>query len=478
MAQKKQWNLRTKIVCTLGPAVYNSAAIEQLIRAGMNVARLNLSHGTFEEHTNYLRMVREAARRLKMNIAILLDLPGPKYRTGAMKNNAVELKNGSEVILTSQQVVGDNKLIPLNLPNLAKDIRIGNKVLLDDGAMQLRVKEIRGSDVVCKVIVGGILTSGRGVVVPGMRISEPFVTANLRENLDFAVQSKPDYIALSFVSKPEEVDQVREILRQNNSDIPLISKIERAEAVKNFDKILASSDGIMVARGDMGVEIPLKNVPIVQKDIIRRCNMVGKAVITATQMLESMINSPSPTRAEVTDVANAILDGTDAIMLSAETSIGKYPVQAVRMMFEIAKETENHLPYEQILDQRGQWLENQTDEVISFNACYTAYRLRAAAIVAFTQSGSTARRVSKYRSSKPVIAITPNPEVAGRLVLYWGVQAFQVCISPSMDDLFNIGSKLVKELNIAGPGDLIIITGGLPVGIAGTTNLLKVQEIK
>jgi pyruvate kinase len=477
MPNTRRWNHRTKIVCTLGPATCTPTLIERLIRSGMNVARLNRSHGTFEEHVHYIQVVRDAAKRLNTSVAILLDLPGPKYRTGEMKDGSAILKNGSEVILTSRKVAGDNKIIPLNFPNLSKDVKVGSTILVDDGAIQLRVRDIRGKDVVSRVTAGGVLTPGRGVVVPGVHISEPFLTDVLRNNLNFAVQQKPDYIALSFVTGPEEVEQVRDVLKQKNSDIPIISKIERGEAVRNFGKILAVSDGIMVARGDLGVEIPLKNVPLVQKEIIRRSNMAGKAVITATQMLESMINSPRPTRAEVSDVANAILDGTDAIMLSAETSIGKYPVQSVKMMFDIARETEQHLPYEQILTQRGSWLEHQTDELISYNACNTAHWLKAVAIVAFTQSGSTARRVSKYRPQTPVVAITPYQEIAGRLILNWGVQPFQIPNPSSVDDLFNIGSKLVKELNIARPGDLIIITGGLPVGVNSTTNLLKVEEI-
>lgn len=477
MPYKRQWNHRTKIVCTLGPATNTTAIIEKLIRSGMNVARLNRSHGTFDEHVHYIQMVRDAARRLNINVAILIDLPGPKYRTGKMKNASAILEKGSEVTLTSRNIAGDNKLIPLNFPNLSRDVEIGNTILVDDGAIQLRVQDIRGQDVISRVIVGGTLTPGRGVVVPGMRISGPFLTSVLLENLDFAIQQKPDYIALSFVTKAEEVEQVRDILKQKNSDIAIISKIERGEAVRHFDKILEVSDGVMVARGDLGVEIPLKNIPLVQKEIIRRSNMAGKAVITATQMLESMINSPRPTRAEVTDVANAILDGTDAIMLSAETSVGKYPVQSVKMMFEIARVTEQHLPYEQLLVQRGNWLENKTDELISYNACNTAHWLKAAAIVAFTQSGSTARRVSKYRPRTPVLAITPNQEIAGRLILCWGVQAFQIPNPTSVDDLFNIGTNLAIKLGIAKSRDLIVITGGLPVGVAGTTNLLKVQEI-
>jgi pyruvate kinase len=477
MPQKLLWKKRTKIVCTLGPGVNSALMIERLVKAGMNIARLNLSHGTFEEHAGYIRMVKETAARLGVTVSVMLDLPGPKYRTGKMQNGAVELKKGSQVILTPNPTVGDGKIIPLNYPSLYKDVRVGCSILLDDGAMQLKVEGVRGKDVVAKVIVGGTLTAGRGVVIPGAHISEPFMTATLRENLDFAIKQKPDFIALSFVSIPEDVEGVRKILQCKALDIPLISKIERGEAVKNFDEILAVSDCIMVARGDLGVEIPLKDIPMIQKEIIRRSNRAGKAVITATQMLESMINSARPTRAEVTDVANAILDGTDAIMLSAETSIGKYPVLAVEMMFQIAQETERHLPYEQLLSQRGEWMEHQTDELISYDACHTALLLKSAAIVAFTQSGSTARRVSKYRPHVPVIAITPVQETVGRLELYWGVHAFQIPNAPSIDELFRIASTLAKGLGIAESGDTIVVTGGIPMGVTGTTNMLKVQQI-
>jgi pyruvate kinase len=327
------------------------------------------------------------------------------------------------------------------------------------------------------VVEGGTITPGRGVVVPGVHVSEPFLTKILRRNLEFAIEQKPDYIALSFITSGEEVEQVRQILKSNGVDIPLIAKIEREEAIRNFAKILAASDGIMVARGDMGVEIPLKKVPPVQKWIIRKCNMAGKAVITATQMLESMVDSMRPTRAEVTDVANAIMDGSDAVMLSAETSIGKYPIEAVKIMEEIARETERHLPYEQMLAERGQWLKHQTDELIAYNACYTAHSLKAAAIVAYTHTGSTARRVSKNRPSTPIIAITPDQKIAERLVLYWGVRAFCVPGPATVDELFQKGASLAKDLGVARSGELIVITGGLPLGFSGRTNLLKVQSI-
>jgi len=451
--------------------------IEKLIRSGMSVARLNLSHGSFQEHARYVRLVRQAAKRLNSNVAVLMDLPGPKYRTGEMKDASVILKKGSEVTLTRRDIAGDSRTIPLNFPTLSEDVKIGSTILVDDGAIQLRVTNIHDKDVISRVMVGGILTARRGVVVPGARISEPFLTSILLRNLDFAILEKPDYIALSFVTLPEEIEQVRQILKLHHADIPIISKIERGEAVKNFSSILAASDGIMVARGDLGVEIPLKNIPHVQKELIRRSNMAFKAVITATQMLESMVNSPRPTRAEVTDVANAILDGTDAVMLSAETSIGKYPAQSVKMMSQIAAETEHHLRYEELLTDRGNWLKKQTDELISYSACNTAHWLKAAAIVAFTQSGSTARRVSKYRPRTPVIAMTPDQEVARRLILYWGVLAFHTPRLTSVDDLFKAGTRLAAELGIAKSGDLIVITGGLPIGVTGSTNLLKVQQI-
>jgi pyruvate kinase len=393
---------RTKIVCTIGPATGSAAVIEQLIKAGMNVARLNLSHGTCSEHARHIQTVRKLSQRLAIPVAILLDLPGPKYRTGKLKAGQATLKRGAQVILTTKQMEGDDKVIAVNLPALPQDVKVGDTALLDDGAMQLKVLAVQGTEVRCKVMVGGILTEGRGLVVPGMRTSSPFITDTLRECILFAVEQQPDYLALSFVSNAEDATSVRARLRENDADIPIIAKIERGVAVNKFDSILVTCEGIMVARGDLGMDIPLEKVPLVQKEIIRKCNQAGKPVITATQMLESMVNAPRPTRAEVADVANAIFDGTDAIMLSEETSIGKYPVQAVKTMVKIAREVEGKLPYEQMLAERGRWLEQETDEVISYSACHTAHNLGAAALVAFTQSGSTAGRVSKYRPRMPI----------------------------------------------------------------------------
>ena len=468
---------RTKIICTIGPATGSALAIERLIRSGMDIARLNLSHGTHSVHTRYIKIIRRVSKRLGVKVAILIDLPGPKYRTGELKDGRAILKKNTQVTLTTRKVEGDAALVPVNLPSLPQEIKVGDIVLLDDGAMQLRVLWKGDTEVRCRVVVGGTITPGRGLVVPGMRSSGPFVTASLSEHLLFAIYQKPDYLALSFVSDAGDISSVRAILRENNADIPLIAKIERVQAVTNFNHILSASDGIMVARGDLGVDIPLERVPLVQKEIIRKCNRAGKPVITATQMLESMVNAARPTRAEVSDVANAIFDGSDATMLSAETSVGKYPVAAVRTMAKIARETEKQLAYQDFLNERGGWLEQETDELISYSACYTAHSLGAVAIVAFTQSGSTARRVSKYRPEVPILAITPSEVISGRLLLHWGVYPFQIGEASTVDELFAIGARLAKDLGLAKPGDLVLITGGVPIGIAGSTNLLKVEKI-
>jgi len=477
MKQTGYFKRRTKIVCTIGPATGTASVIERLIRSGMNIARLNLSHGTRDVHAQYIRTVRRVSQRLGVKIAILMDLPGPKYRTGRLKDGQAILKKGALVTLTTRDIEGDAAAVPVNLPNLPQDVKIGDTVLLDDGAMQLRVLGKSGSEVKCRVIISGVLTERRGLVVPGMHTSGSFITDALREHIAFTVQQKPDYVAISFVRSAEDIFAVMAVLREYNADIPVISKIERGQAVRDFDDILSASDGIMVARGDLGVDIPLERVPFIQKDIIRKCNRVGKPVITATQMLESMVNAARPTRAEVTDVANAIFDGTDATMLSAETSVGKYPVQAVRTMARIALETEKRLPYAHLIAERSTWIERKTDELVSYSACHTAGSLGAVAIVAFTQSGSTARRVSKYRPQVPILAITPSDLVSGRLLLHWGVYPFQTSPASTVEELFEMGARLAREVGLARLGDLIVITGGVPIGIAGTTNLLKIEEI-
>jgi pyruvate kinase len=468
---------RTKIIATIGPASGSPELLADLISAGMNVARLNLSHGTLETHVEYIKNVRSESARLGVPVAVLIDIPGPKYRSGPLSSPSVRLEKGAAITLTTRQVVGDSSLVSVNLPTFPLDVRPADVILLDDGAMQLKCDTVRATDVGCIVLAGGVLTPGRGIAVPGRSSSMPFMTDQLKGYIEFALAQKPDFIALSFVSKPENMISVRELIKKTGADIPLIAKIERGAAVTDFDAILVESDAVMVARGDLGVDIPLERLPLVQKELIHKSNRAGKPVITATQMLESMINAARPTRAEVSDVSNAIFDGTDAVMLSAETSIGKYPVQAISMMSAVAVETEKVLPYDQWIAERDAWLSNQTEELISYNACLTARRLGSAAIVAFTSSGSTAGRVSKYRPSTPILAISPNSETCRRLILNWGVQASQISTPKTVDNLFLTAVKICKKLKLAKTGDNILVTGGIPLGKAGTTNLLKVQEI-
>jgi len=468
---------RTKIVATIGPASGSPELLSELISAGMNIARLNLSHGSLDEHAEYVRRIRAEAKRLGAAVAILIDLPGPKYRTGQMSSPSVELVKGAEVTLTTRKITGDEKTFPINLPSFVREVRPGDTVLLNDGALKLKCQDVTPTDVTCAVIVGGTLTPGRGVAVPGRKSSIPFLTDELKANLAFALSQRPDFIALSFVSKPKDIIQARRLMKKQGTSVPLVAKIERGTAVAAFDAILVEADAVMVARGDLGVDIPLERLPLVQKEIIQKANRAGKPVITATQMLESMISSARPTRAEVSDVANAIFDGTDAVMLSAETSVGNYPIESVAMMAAVAAETETVLPYDLWIAERDSWLTNQPEELISYNACLTARRLKSKAIIAFTSSGSTAGRVAKYRPSTPIVAISPNGDVCRRLILNWGVQAYQIPTPKTVDDLFVTAVKISKKLKLARSGDNIIVTGGVPLGVAGTTNLLKVQNV-
>lgn len=466
---------RTKIVCTIGPASSSPIMLERLVRAGMNVARLNLSHGSLEQHASYVAAVRELAERLETPVAVLLDLPGPKFRVGALRDGAVALAAGAEVWLVAAKEQTGAADIPVAPPTLAANVKAGDLVLLDDGLIQMRVESAQGTRVAGRVTVGGKLVSGRGVVMPGMRFSGPYLTPELRAHVEFAVEQAPEFVALSFVSTAGDVADVDALMRERGCDAPLIAKIERGQAVEDFDAILLASAGIMVARGDLGVDIPLPRLPLVQKDIIRKCRHAGKPVITATQMLDSMTNAPWPTRAEVTDVSNAIFDGTDALMLSGETSIGKYPIEAVSMMAQIALETETALPEGLSLAAEIE-LERATEEAISFDAVRTARQLGAAAIVAFTRSGSTARRVCKYRPRLPILALTFSEAVARRLLLSWGVEPVCVGEPRSVDELFDLGARIARVKGLARPGDMVVITGGAPVG--ADTNLLKVQRVE
>lgn len=468
---------RTRIVCTLGPAVSETSVMRELVAAGMNVARLNLSHGSRIEHQGYIDTLRRFTAEGGVPVALLMDLPGPKYRSGPLEGGAVTLKKGDCLVLTTRSVPGSATEVSVNLPTFPHDVRQGDLVLLDDGALQLRAIAVDDTDVVTRVLAGGRLTPRRGIAVPGGGISSPFITDEFLAGAEFAATARPDFVALSLVSWADDVREAKQCLRSRGCSAAIITKIERRQALDELEKIIEESDAIMVARGDLGVDVPLYEIPLVQKDIIRRCNRAGKPVITATQMLESMVSAARPTRAEVTDVANAIFDGTDAVMLSGETSIGKYPVEAVKIMAAVARHTEGVLPYRKLLQERGDWLTRETDELIAYNACHTAELLGAKAIVAFTTSGSTVRRVAKFRPRIPVLAITPDETIFGQLLLSWGVRPIKIAEPHSVGELFSEAVRLAKEAGLVRPGDLIVITGGVPVGVAGTTNLLKVEVI-
>ncbi len=476
VAQEQYRRPKTKIVCTLGPSTDDQATVRELIAAGMSVARLNLSHGTLQSHSQAIAYVRHSSSELGVPVGIMVDVPGAKYRVGPLAD-AVELRPGDRLTLTSEELVGDRRTISISPPGIHRDAEVGGRILLDDGLIEIHVTRIEGDRIDGEVIVGGRLTERRGVTTPGRAPSYPFPDRAAVEALRFAARHEADFVALSTVTADHDIHEARRILREEGLDPLIISKVERSEAIDRFDEVLDASDGIMVARGDMGVEVPLAQVPVIQKDLISRCNEMGKPVITATQMLESMVRSQIPTRAEVTDVANAIFDGTDAVMLSGETSVGDYPVQAVRVMAQVAVVAEESLPYERIIREKARQLEEQTDDAISYDACRTAFQLKASLIVAFTESGATAGRVAKYRPKPPVLALTPAARTQRRLTLRWGVTPLTVDKIGAVDDFFTLGEQYARDVAGAEQGDLVVLVAGVPIGVPGGTNLLRVMNV-
>jgi len=444
----------------------------------MDVARINFSHGNAKEHVAYIKTLRQAAKKADVPLAIMQDLPGPKNRTGKLKKDNIELKTGAVLVLTTREILGDEHKVSVAVPELPSMVKPGDTIFLDDGAIELKVKSTGNGEVVCRVITGGPLGEDKGVNIPGINWESSTITQRDWDDLLFGLKHDVDLVALSFIGEADDVIKVRNFIEKTKKTPTLIAKIERREALDNLDDILEVADGAMVARGDLGIEIPIQRVPIVQKEIIRKCNRLGKPVIVATQMLESMVHSLRPTRAEVTDVANAIFDGADAVMLSEESAIGNYPVETVSMMAQIALEAEAVLPYEDLLSNKGKDLQPQTDDAISYAACRAAHQLGAAAIIAFTSSGSTARRVSKYRPGVPIIAITPSHSTRKQLSVSWGVRAFQISEPSQITALFARGARVAKQSGFAQRGDLVVITGGVPIGISGSTNLLKVERVQ
>jgi pyruvate kinase len=465
---------KTKIVCTIGPASASSEMQIELIKAGMNVARINFSHGSPEIYENRINNLRDAVARTGQSIAILADLQGPKIRVGELESEKIYLAKGSIVNATAEKIVGNARRFTINYPSLIRDVGIGNTIFLDDGLLELKVIEVKENDLVCSVEVGGELAQRKGVSLPGVAIDLPAVTEKDIEDIEFAVKSQVDYIAISFVRRAAHIKQVREILAQYNANIDLVAKIESQEAVSHLDEIIAEADAVMVARGDLGVEIPAETVPIIQREIIKKCNIAGKPVITATQMLESMKKSPRPTRAEVTDVAHAILDGTDAIMLSGETAVGEYPVDAVKVMNRTASVIEQSLS----IDTSTYSSQNvSVAEAISHATVQSANELNVVAIITSTQSGSTAKQVAKYRPKAIVLAATPSDKVMRKLALVWGVKPILVPRTADIDSMIDVSVEAGRASGIIREGDMVAITAGVKTDTPGSTNLLKIHTV-
>lgn len=468
---------RTKIVCTIGPATSTADQIRRLILAGMDVARLNFSHGDHESHGESLRLIRQISKDLGKEIGILQDLGGPKIRIGKLPVKERELQAGEKVVLSPASTL-DLSIIPVNYPYIVEDVAVGDRILFADGLVELKVQEKKKDGVICEVVLGGIVQSHKGVNLPSSNIRTPAFTEKDRDDLVFGLEQGVDFVALSFVRHEHDLEPVQEILDQKASRPLFIAKIEKPQAIQRLEEILARVDGVMVARGDLGVETPLEEVPIIQKRIIQRARQSGKPVITATQMLQSMVSSPRPTRAEATDVANAIFDGTDALMLSEETAMGTYPIEAVEMMDRIARATEPYLKETDFLNEPMPELLPMIPSSISRAACRMAEDLHAAAIVAGTSSGSTARLVARFRPPCPVVGLTPNTQTQRQLTLSWGVIPALVAPFSDTEQMFGLAEFWVLDQGLARQGDRVIVTAGVPVGIPGTTNLVKVIEIK
>jgi pyruvate kinase len=465
---------KAKIVSTLGPSSSTAEQIARLADAGVDIFRLNFSHGANDDKARVIDIIRTVAERRKKAIGILADLQGPKIRTGRMENGALPLRKGDSIAITTDEVLGRKGVISTIYKSLPTDVRPGSRILLDDGLIEFRVQSVSGNTVHCTVVEGGILKDLKGINLPGVNVSSPSLTEKDRKDLEFCLEKRVDYIALSFVRKAEDVEDLKRIIQGRGLSIPVVAKIEKPEAIRNFDAILKVTDAIMVARGDLGVEINAEKVPLIQKKIIRACNEAGKPVITATQMLESMILHPRPTRAETSDVANAIIDGTDAVMLSGETASGAYPVEAVKTMVKIACDVERSTLW--LTPGLGPRKGSTVAEAVAEAACHAANAVTAKAIVVFTQSGSTAALIAKYRPHLPIIAFAPSEEIRRRLSLYWGVRSQPVGAMSNTDQQIALVEKTLLETGFK-VGDIIVITMGVPLQSKGTTNLMKVHTL-
>lgn len=476
---------RTKIICTMGPNTDDEEMMRKLAKAGMDIARFNFSHGDHEEQKNRMNLLKKVRKELKLPIAILLDTKGPEIRTGILEGGQkVYLEEGSQFTLTTEQIEGNNTRCSQTYKDLPKDVKAGDTILIDDGLIQLTVEEITDTDVVCRVVNGGELGQKKGINVPNVEVKLPAITEQDKNDILFGIEQGIDFIAASFVRNAEAIKEIKELLRANGGErIDVIAKIENAEGVHNIDKIIKAADGVMVARGDLGVEIPAHEVPHIQKMIIRKCNESYKPVITATQMLDSMMRAPRPTRAEVTDVANAIYDGTDAIMLSGETAMGKYPEQAVQMMVKIAECTEPYMTHKRFLDYRALRGNKNVSSAVGVAAVQTTENLGADCIVTPTISGQTARLISNFRPKVPIYAVSPNEWARRKMQIYWGVTSVAGYEEDSTENIISHAMYIVRRENLVKKGDIVVFTAGDPAtnmvnGEGAVTNIMQVIQAK
>ena len=469
---------KTKIVCTLGPSTDDEAVLKQMMIEGMNVARCNFSHGNYEDHKKRMDMVKKLRKEVDKPVAILLDTKGPEVRVKDFKEGKVTLEEGQLFTLTADEVEGTKDIVSVTYNRLYEDLEVGMRVLIDDGLIEMKVEEVNKTNIVCRVINGGTVSNHKGVNVPDVDLSMPYISDKDREDILFGIEQDVDFIAASFVQKKEDILQLRKLLEKNGGDsVKIIAKIENAQGVANIDDIIEVSDGIMVARGDMGVEIPYEEVPVIQKKIIKKVYLAGKNVITATQMLESMIKNPRPTRAETTDVANAVYDGTSAIMLSGETAAGSYPVEAVKTMVRIAERTEQDIDYRKRFFHNERKANPDITDAICHATCTTALDLSAKAIVTVTKSGTAARMISRYRPQSDIIGCATTEKVCRQLSLSWGVTPLQIEEERDVFTLFDRAIEAAEKRKLLEKGDLTVITSGVPIGISGTTNMMKVQIV-
>lgn len=468
---------KTKIICTLGPSTDKEGVLRKLIENGMNVARFNFSHGSYDEHKARLEQLRALREELDQPVAALLDTKGPEIRLRDFKNGVETLTAGQTFTLTTRDVEGTNQICSISYKDLPTDVTPGGTIMLDDGLIQLSILEVSATDIICQVVNGGRIKNKKGVNVPGVHLSMPYMSQRDRDDILFGIENGFDFIAASFVRTAQDVYEIRNLLHEHNSRIRIIAKIENQEGVDNIDSILAAADAVMVARGDLGVEIDFTEIPSIQKTIIDRSFAFGKPIVTATQMLDSMIENPRPTRAEITDVANAIYDGTSAIMLSGETAAGKYPAEAVRTMAAIAERTESDSHYLSRMRRVNAGVKLSISDATAHAACTTAIDINASAIVTVSESGGTARLLSKYRPQPPIIACVMDPQIQRQLALSWGITPLRMPMAHSTDELIEMSTATAEQHGYLHSGDLAVVTAGVPVGISGTTNMIKIHMV-